>query len=71
MSVCARCKRPVNEHPNGDCPDGGGSFTWAMNPDLIEFFKECERDNVPESEQTMLWLKRVLAKEEKERKGSV
>lgn len=53
---------------NGNCPDGGGSFTWTVNPDLLEFFKECERDKVPEGELAMRWIKRVLAKEANERK---
>lgn len=68
MSFCARCRQPPEGHVNGNCPDGGGSFTWTVNPDLLEFFKECERDKVPEGELAMRWIKRVLAKEANERK---
>ena len=30
---CARCGQGVKVHPNGQCPDGLGSFTWAMTKD--------------------------------------
>ena len=30
---CARCNLPVSDHTSGGtCPDGGGSFTWALPP---------------------------------------
>lgn len=33
QGLCARCAEPVGKHPGGNCPDGGGSYTWAVeNP---------------------------------------
>jgi hypothetical protein len=29
--LCSRCSLPPEKHPEGNCPDGGGSFTWAMD----------------------------------------
>lgn len=28
--LCSRCGQPSTKHPTGICPDGLGSFTWAM-----------------------------------------
>lgn len=30
QGFCARCGRGVKLHVDGNCPDGGGTFTWAM-----------------------------------------
>jgi hypothetical protein len=36
QGVCSRCGRGVKLHPNGNCPDGGGSYTWAMTREDID-----------------------------------
>lgn len=34
--LCSRCALPSGRHPDGNCPDGGGSFTWAMGREDME-----------------------------------
>jgi hypothetical protein len=34
--LCSRCSKRPDEHPEGNCPDGGGSFTWAMDRQGME-----------------------------------
>jgi hypothetical protein len=42
--LCSRCGRPSTEHPTGVCPDGLGSFTWALGrQDLDRVIDRLER----------------------------
>lgn len=34
--LCSRCSKPPHAHPEGNCPDGGGSFSWAMDRQGME-----------------------------------
>lgn len=33
--LCTRCEKPASEHPDGNCPDGQGGFTWQLDPSEI------------------------------------
>lgn len=28
--TCSRCGKAVQQHQDGNCPDGGGTYSWAM-----------------------------------------
>ena len=42
--VCARCGEGVAQHADGDCSDGGGSYTWAQTrAELEQTIKNLEK----------------------------
>ena len=58
---CSRCQRAAGEHPGGNCPDGLGTFSWAMNREelasvigKLEAAEAYERPELTRDEETVL-----------------
>lgn len=62
---CARCGQEPSKHTDGNCPDGGGSFTWAQTSaertalvrnlgDFIAQAKESPRLKLTADQQALL-----------------
>jgi DNA-binding MarR family transcriptional regulator len=42
--LCSRCQQPRELHREGDCPDGGGTFSWALGrEDMDRVIARLER----------------------------
>jgi hypothetical protein len=58
--VCARCAESAEDHENGQCPDGKGSFTWCHSREdtrqmirQLEWFRDLLKDNAAKPPMTL------------------
>lgn len=58
--TCARCKQPPTDHPNGDCPDGQGTFEFAVNPAVVDWLKA--NPDVPSDQLAERWIAHLRKK---------
>ncbi len=61
--ICGRCSRSPNDHPSGTCPDGGGSYTFIMADDLVDFLRD--NANTPGDQLVGQWLEHLRNKDHK------
>jgi hypothetical protein len=55
--TCGRCHRSPNEHPSGNCPDGGGTYTFVVSDETAQWIHD-NRD-VPEDQLVALYIARL------------
>ena len=46
--TCGRCQRSPHDHPSGNCPDGGGTYTFVISDEAAQWIRDNQ--DVPEDQ---------------------
>ena len=58
--ACGRCGKSMHEHHRGDCPDGGGSYTFVASNEVLNWLRA--HPDIPEGALLNAWIEHLRAK---------
>lgn len=57
---CGRCFQGSDKHPDGNCPDGQGSFTFTASHEVMDWLRA--NPDLPEDKLAEKWIEHVRSR---------